>query len=152
MSFRLLKLITNGISLLQKLHNKESTYPFLFNPNACGTCSGKCCNGTSGYIRISRKEMKETAEFLDLEMKKFIKTYLDKAGYHFYIKEIRSGDNFACIFFKQGEGCTVYLKRPRQCRTFPFWKEFRNHPEEAKSECPGVTLTEPEHLLTPSDL
>ncbi len=69
----------------------------------------------------------------------FILDYLRWANRGYSIKEIKTGDNYACLFFdKEKNGCGIYPVRPEQCRTFPFWPYFREHPEEAFEECPGV--------------
>lgn len=116
-------------------------YPYSFNPCACETCSGRCCNGESGNIWVNRKEIEAIARFLSMDNDLFITTYLRKSGYRFTIKELKSKENYACVFFDETRnGCAVYEARPEQCRTFPFWPYFKDHPEEAAAECPGVNV------------
>jgi Fe-S-cluster containining protein len=38
--------------------------------------------------------------------------------------------------------CKIYNSRPKQCRTFPFWEDFKNNTKELIKECPGVILDE----------
>lgn len=50
------------------------------------------------------------------------------------------GTDGACIFLQE-DHCQIYLVRPLQCRTFPFWPEnlkssFRW--KQLKSYCPGI--------------
>lgn len=48
-------------------------------------------------------------------------------------------DNGDCAFWD--DGCRIYPARPRQCRTFPFWKETlvsRKSWEELKDFCHGI--------------
>jgi Fe-S-cluster containining protein len=49
--------------------------------------------------------------------------------------------NYDCIFWKSGEGCSVYESRPLQCRAFPFWASVLEGEESWKAmaeECPGM--------------
>jgi Fe-S-cluster containining protein len=46
-----------------------------------------------------------------------------------------------CAFFRRGQGCAVYAQRPRQCRTWPFWRRIIVSPEAWNEEaqgCPGM--------------
>lgn len=116
-------------------------YPFTFNPEACKTCSGICCNGETGFIWVNRKEIKAIATFLGLETEAFIKTHLRKSGYRYSLKEFKTGDNYACMFFSsEKKGCTIYDVRPEQCRTYPFWPFFKENPQVVIDECPGVSV------------
>jgi len=54
---------------------------------------------------------------------------------------LREKENYECIFYDQKKGCTVYLRRPRQCRTWPFWAAVVDSPErweEEARDCPGM--------------
>jgi len=45
------------------------------------------------------------------------------------------------VFFKKGVGCTVYEDRPRQCRTWPFWRSNLGSQEswsDAAASCTGM--------------
>lgn len=126
----------------KKLIQKEG-FSFRFGPEACMQCQGKCCNGDSGNIFVNRREIKAIAEFLGIETSRFIEKYLVKVSYRFSIKEIKTDRNYACIFFDtERNGCSIYPARPNQCRTFPFWRCFKERPGEAARECPGVLLGE----------
>lgn len=49
--------------------------------------------------------------------------------------------NYDCVFFEPGRGCRVYAARPRQCRTWPFWRVNlinRGSWEFAGESCPGM--------------
>lgn len=117
----------------------SNDYPYHFNPEACRTCPGRCCNGETGNIWVSSREIETLARHLGMDTESFITRYLKKAGYRLSIRELKSGDNYACVFFDEKKnGCGIYPVRPEQCRTFPFWPYFKDHPEEAFAECPGV--------------
>lgn len=54
---------------------------------------------------------------------------------------LRETSRGACVFFVAGQGCSVYEDRPRQCRTWPFWKqvvETRESWNREAVECPGM--------------
>ena len=49
--------------------------------------------------------------------------------------------NTDCVFFVRGQGCSIYEERPRQCRTWPFWRgniASRRHWNAAAADCPGM--------------
>ena len=118
---------------------------FKFNPEACLTCDGICCNGEKGFIWVNKEEIKAIAVFLGIDTRKFIDTYLRKKNYRYSIKELKTGDNYACLFFdRDKDGCTIYDVRPEQCRTYPFWPFFTKNPQVVLDECPGVALIEEE--------
>lgn len=114
-------------------------YPFEFNPDACKTCEGRCCNGESGNIWVGKKEITSISGYLNLSPEDFVDQYLRKKGYRFTLIELKQNDNYACVFYaKDKNACNVYPVRPEQCRTFPFWPYFKTHPSDACEECPGV--------------
>lgn len=115
-------------------------YSYSFDPKACESCGGKCCRGESGYIWAKRDEILAMADYLDMELDEFAQSYLRKVGHRYSLREkILSEDDYACIFFDETkERCTIYPVRPRQCRTFPFWEQFKNNEDEVRRECPGI--------------
>ncbi len=116
-------------------------YPYGFDPSKCAECEGKCCTGESGYIWLTQKEMRNIAEFLDMEINDFKHDYLRKVGYRYSLKERYKDGEFECVFFDtQKKNCSIYDHRPLQCRTFPFWDYFKKHTKEAVKECPGIVL------------
>jgi len=116
-------------------------YPFAFDPSACETCGGRCCNGESGNIWVTRLESQALADALGLTAESFAEGYLKKVGYRTSIGERCEGGNYACLLYdRQKGGCSAYEARPSQCHTFPFWDYFKERPDEAAAECPGVIL------------
>jgi len=123
---------------LDIISNKH--YSYSFDPKACESCGGKCCRGESGYIWAKRDEIAAMADYLKMELDEFAQRYLRKVGHRYSLREkILSEDDYACIFFDETkERCTIYPVRPRQCRTFPFWEQFKNNEDEVRLECPGI--------------
>lgn len=117
----------------------QDGYPFQFDPGACKTCPGRCCNGESGNIWVSPKDINAISDFLEISPDEFIEMYLRKKGYRYTLIELKRRNNYSCVFFdKEKNGCAIYPVRPPQCGTFPFWPHFKKHPEEAFEECPGL--------------
>ncbi|TQR34538.1 zinc/iron-chelating domain-containing protein [Campylobacter sp. MIT 99-7217] len=118
---------------------KNEDFDYAFDESACKACGGKCCTGESGYIFADEEELEKIRIFLNLEKEEFQKSFLKKIGIKYSFKEVKFEDGFACIFFDQNKrNCSIYEFRPRQCKTFPFWKYYKTHKEELQKECIGV--------------
>jgi Fe-S-cluster containining protein len=115
-------------------------YSYRFDPSACFSCGGACCIGESGYIWAKYSEIEDMAQFLELTVENFAKMYLRKVKHRYSLTEKMIGeDNFACIFFDmEKKQCGIYDVRPSQCRTFPFWEQFKSNEQEVRDECPGI--------------
>ena len=109
----------------------------------CHEC-GQCCSGPDeGYIWITRKEIELISDFLKMPTEQLRKTYLKRVGLRTTITEQPVTKD--CIFLqKTSEGqkqCTIYLVRPNQCRTWPFWTTNLTSPNtwnEATQKCLGI--------------
>lgn len=106
----------------------------------CGQC-GNCCGGVPGYVWVTPEEIEAIARFLNLDVETFGKRYLRKVYRGISLIEMPDYD---CVFLQrtsEGAGCKIYPVRPRQCRTWPFWKmnltssaSFLNYTRR----CPGI--------------
>ena len=105
---------------------------------SCTMC-GTCCTGAPGYIWISEDEIRALAQRLGLDHKTFRAKYTRTVkGRGVSLVEKANND---CAFFQKGQGCTVYEDRPRQCRTWPFWRPLltdRDAWDDAARTCPGM--------------
>jgi Fe-S-cluster containining protein len=102
----------------------------------CTRC-GACCTGAPGYVWVDAEEIARLAEHLHQTIEQFTKRYIRRVGDRFSLIERPGGD---CIFWDKKAGCTVYPARPVQCRTWPFWPENLESPEDwtrVKRVCPG---------------
>ena len=119
---------------------RKEGYSFGFDPKGCESCDGACCTGESGYIWVKYPEIEAIAKYLDMELENFAKIYLKKVGHRYSLVEKKiAEDNYACIFFDTAKSrCMIYPVRPLQCRTFPFWEQFKNNEDEVKKECPAI--------------
>lgn len=105
---------------------------------ACTRC-GNCCTGQPGSVRVSEPEVEALARFVGLDLSDFHERCLrllpDGAT------SLRERANHDCIFWSPVEGCRVYPVRPRQCRTWPFWRGNLASPAHwraAAEGCPGI--------------
>lgn len=115
-------------------------YGYSFDSSACAECEGACCTGASGYIWVKREEIENISKYLDLTVEDFAKMYLKKVKHRYsLIEKLIAENNYACIFFDESKSrCSIYDVRPTQCRTFPFWEQYKGDDSEVREECPGV--------------
>ncbi|MDQ7085055.1 MAG: YkgJ family cysteine cluster protein [Sulfurovum sp.] len=115
-------------------------YDFRFDSSACEACGGHCCTGESGYIWTKYPEIQNIATFVNLSVEEFATMYLRKVKHRYSLIEKQiAPNNYACIFFDESiKRCTIYPVRPLQCRTFPFWEQYKHEEEEVRQECPGI--------------
>jgi len=115
----------------------------------CTEC-GQCCTGGPGYVWITDQEIEEMSQFLALTREAFLKQYTRQVGERIALLERLSLEgNYDCIFLKNRK-CTLYKVRPKQCRTYPWWKENLNSQkdwQEAAQICEGIN--HPEAPLIP---
>jgi Fe-S-cluster containining protein len=108
---------------------------------SCTRC-GACCTGEPGFTWLSVKEAERLAERLGLDLEAFQRRYLREVwrGGQRRLALTEKADH-ACVFWDRRRGCTVYSDRPRQCRTWPFWRSnlgSRDDWREAGRSCPGI--------------
>lgn len=111
----------------------------------CTEC-GKCCTGTPGYVWITEEEMIAMAGVLNISLELFKRKYIRSKDNRYALieKKAQNGD-YDCIFLKDKK-CQVYQARPRQCRTFPWWKENLASKESwqlAAEDCEGINEEAP---------
>jgi Fe-S-cluster containining protein len=103
---------------------------------ACTRC-GSCCTGAPGYVWVDLDQITRLAEFLGEPVEQFSRKFVRRVGLRLSLIERPGGD---CIFWDRDAGCTVYPARPTQCRTWPFWAENVETPEDwqrTEAACPG---------------
>lgn len=109
----------------------------------CTRC-GTCCRGEPGYVWLRESDIDDIADFLGMPRDEAILEYVRGADPRYSLKELRNGD---CVFWN--DGCKIYLVRPPQCRSFPFWKENIRTAARWKvlaEECPGVDSGKRHHV------
>lgn len=103
----------------------------------CTQC-GKCCTGSPGYVWLLEEDIARLSEHLKLSREEFLQKYARAVEFRYSLKE--HSDTFDCVFLKDNK-CTVYDKRPKQCRVFPFWKEILSSKEawdDSAKHCEGI--------------
>jgi hypothetical protein len=116
---------------------------------SCTRC-GHCCTGEPGLIWVTDAEVAALAARLGLDEAAFRARYTQRVWSNgeqrTTLRDRLAGKlGHACIFFQKGTGCTVYEQRPRQCRTWPFWRRILASPEAWAEEalaCPGMNRGE----------
>ena len=102
----------------------------------CTQC-GACCTGAPGFVWVNLEEITAIAAFRGESVDDFGRKFLRRVGDRVSLIERPGGD---CIFWDKASGCTVYPARPVQCRTWPFWDENIETPEDwerVRGGCPG---------------
>lgn len=108
---------------------------------ACTRC-GNCCVG-AGTVRVSDEEIGVLARREGLAEAEFRTLYTRPLrGGAISLRERRDG---SCVFLSRRPdghaGCRVHADRPRQCRSWPFWRgvvHSRERWEEEARGCPGM--------------
>ena len=125
----------------KELMNTQNDFPYNFNNNACTTCSGNCCRGFGGFVWINMEELEKIANTRKMNVSLFSKQYVRGVQGRLALQErVINGEHFCCFFDYIDCQCTIYQSRPGQCKTFPFWNQFKKDPQKLLVECPGVTL------------
>lgn len=104
----------------------------------CTAC-GNCCTGAPGYVWVERAEIETLSAAIGVEPEEFIEKHTRQVGAGTSLVEFANGD---CVFFDGvTRRCKVYLHRPRQCRTWPFWEStLADEVDWARTArgCPGI--------------
>lgn len=104
----------------------------------CTGC-GKCCTGSPGYVWVTEEEINSISAYLKLPADKFKRMYVRTKDNRYALTE-KKAPHYDCIFL-QDRKCRIYPVRPKQCWTFPFWKELLSSKEswlEAAKSCEGI--------------
>ena len=111
----------------------------------CTEC-GKCCTGSPGGVFVTMEEISAMADFLGCTREVFIASFTRRENGRLCL--IDRPKNYDCVFLKDKK-CQVYAARPKQCRTFPWWKENLESWAAWKNEkqrCEGFDHPEGQHF------
>jgi Fe-S-cluster containining protein len=124
------------------LMTDEPTFPFTFDPDACETCRGQCCRW-GGYVWVTEDDITAMAEIMNQSLEAFADQYLKAAyGRLSFQERLWEGEYHCAMFDRFTHRCLVYPARPEQCRTFPFWEQYRTNFIKLLELCPGVAARE----------
>lgn len=87
----------------------------------CKAC-GECCrtHGEYAFVYLSDVDVSRISAYLNMTRLDFLNAYCaSDADGDVYLAELK-GD---CSFLEKGNLCRIYPVRPKQCDTWPFWKE-----------------------------
>lgn len=113
----------------------------------CLRC-GNCCTGKPGYVWVNDAEIDAISRYLGMTRNEFRTKYLTLTHMGYTIVE-KAGYDCALL---ENHACRAYPVRPRQCRTWPFWRDnlkSREAWEEGARNCPGMGKG---RLYTPTDI
>lgn len=128
----------------------------------CTMC-GNCCSGPEGYVLVDDQEAAALAARFALSLEEFTARYTRPTVMGRSLNEKVTSHGNDCIFLDRekipGKAvCGVYELRPKQCRTWPFWKSLlvsRKRWELASRLCPGINKGrrfEPDEILRRRDV
>ena len=98
--------------------------PEFYKQGLCFECQkdcSKCCGGSPGYVWLNEENIQDISEHLKISEDEFFNNYTKQVGENISLIDLEE-DNWNCIMLKDGK-CTIYEKRPLQCRTYPFWHQ-----------------------------
>lgn len=86
---------------------------------------------------VGPEEIARIADYRGETVEAFSGRFVRQVGRRYSLIEKPNHD---CVFWDARKGCTVYEARPEQCRSWPFWPENLDSPEDwdhVRSVCPG---------------
>lgn len=106
-----------------------------FGCTQCGNC---CTNrGAYAFVLLTEPDIAAITAFLKIGRREFLERYCtDAVG-----KVTLRTDSPACAFLREDHRCAIYSARPKQCATWPFWRENLEKAvweEEVARVCPGI--------------
>ncbi len=105
------------------------------------TCTGcgNCCTGPPGVVWVDDEEIEQIAAYLGKSVGEVKLLDARLVGNGVSLREFANGD---CIYFDgRTRKCTIYPVRPKQCRSWPFWRSNLASPQawaETQRHCPGA--------------
>lgn len=104
---------------------------------SCTRC-GNCCrnHGAYTYVYLADADVSAIARHLGMEQGAFLEAYCQREDGWVTLRM----DSPACPFLEEGNTCAIYPVRPKQCATWPFWKENLRPAtwREIARDCPGI--------------
>jgi uncharacterized protein len=88
---------------------------FIFKCTRCGHC---CRN--EGVVLFSDNEIINISEFLGINPRMFKEQFLtfSSSGYTHHVSHGKQ-----CVFLENNL-CSINSVKPKQCKSFPYWKEY----------------------------
>jgi len=87
--------------------------------------------------------MMDIAQFRGMELGIFADSYVRAAYGKLSLQDrLIDGEHICCMFDHYANKCTIYDLRPSQCRTFPYWKSYKEEYMDLVDYCPGIVIKE----------
>lgn len=104
----------------------------------CTQC-GNCCrnHGEYAYVYLAEADVEAIAGHLGLGREEFLSTWCEREDGHVVLRM----DRPSCPFLDRDGRCRIYPVRPKQCATWPFWRENLDRATwegPVKDCCPGI--------------
>lgn len=102
----------------------------------CQMC-GSCCHGEGGIV-VDGDDLVRLAAHLGIAPARCAELYTRAKGEK---RVLTSSAEGACVFFREGQGCSVHVAKPSICRAWPFFRGNLLDPlswELAQEACPGI--------------
>ncbi|MEE3253364.1 MAG: YkgJ family cysteine cluster protein [Nitrospinota bacterium] len=99
----------------------------------------KCCI-KPGIVRFDCEDIRKAAAYLDFSIAEFKKTFLIRSDGE-WVLEV--GENGEPCSFLTDKGCGIHDAKPKQCLSYPFWREnmdSKNMWKLVGGFCPGVDI------------
>jgi uncharacterized protein len=103
----------------------------------CVHC-GHCCRN-EGIVHFTDNEITDIADFIGITPREFKERFLSFSSIG-YAHHVMQGEQ--CIFLKNNL-CAINSVKPRQCSSFPYWKEYIGKDGNLKDfnrHCSGIIL------------
>ena len=104
----------------------------------CTRC-GNCCRNHGDYthVYLTQRDVTAISGHLDLSEARFLEDYCEERDGWVTLRM----DRPACPFLGGDNTCGIYPVRPKQCATWPFWKENLDRATwegPVRTTCPGL--------------
>ena len=99
----------------------------------------KCCM-KPGIIYFDREDIQNAAEYLGISPAELKKTFLTRDDGK-WVLEV-TADGTPCSFLTD-TGCGIHDRKPKQCQSYPFWRENMDSKSMWKlvgGFCPGIDV------------
>lgn len=104
----------------------------------CTRC-GNCCktHGEYAYVYLAERDLSAIAQHLGLSRADFLARHCEREDGWVLLRM----DQPACPFLTSENTCSIYPVRPKQCATWPFWRENLERAQwegPVRETCPGI--------------
>jgi len=99
---------------------------------------GHCCRN-EGSVFFTDSEIMDISDFMGINHREFKEQFLTFSSFG-YAHHVLKGEH--CVFLKNNL-CSINSVKPKQCKTFPYWKEYISKDGKLKDfnrHCKGIMM------------